>query len=185
MSLSLKKSYIYLYIPELNNGKNQRTIGHNGSFIATYCTTSSLASIHARPSIAIKDTIVFDQYFGLEPSVHIVLLKTMINIMVWHYANSAWCQLNSRLKPTCSNWSIWSCDQFWTSWRFTSIRRSPTFNWSELQPGSYHHQTYIHGHTRTHMYMHARTRTHRHTHRIKHTPTWSNTPGEIQIYFVH
>ena len=31
--------------------------------------TSFLASIHARPSIAIKDAIVFDQYFGVGPSI--------------------------------------------------------------------------------------------------------------------
>ena len=30
--------------------------------------TSFLASTHAQPSIAIKYTIVFDQYFGLGPS---------------------------------------------------------------------------------------------------------------------
>ena len=30
---------------------------------ATFCYTSFLASTHARPSIAIKYTIIFDQYF--------------------------------------------------------------------------------------------------------------------------
>ena len=32
---------------------------------AMFCCTSFLASTHARPSIAIKDTIVFDQYYQI------------------------------------------------------------------------------------------------------------------------
>ena len=50
-----------------------------------FCYTSFLASTHARPSIAIKDTIVFDQYFGLGPSsgsIEYPHSKLMINLVL-------------------------------------------------------------------------------------------------------
>ena len=37
-------------------------------YTSVHFYASFLASTQARPSIAIKDTIVFDQYFGLGPS---------------------------------------------------------------------------------------------------------------------
>ena len=45
---------------------------------AMFCCTSFLTSTHARPSIAIKDRIVFDQYFGLGPSSGSILMILMM-----------------------------------------------------------------------------------------------------------
>ena len=50
---------------------------------AMFCYTSFLACTHARPSIAIKDTVVFDQYFGLGPSSGSILM--MAEILIKYY----------------------------------------------------------------------------------------------------